>query len=356
LCPTKTLRPSLSKPRVLALAAVVVLAAAAVSPGDKIRTVRGIGTDGEITGVGADGLIIVVGGEIKKTVPLIEIARVAADKYPELAKAEDAWALGAKGDAKALQDAEKLYKGLMKEGAPGWLRVLVQFRMFKVHADSGRVAEALDAYLEMARASGRLVEGLKLPSADPGAGEANKAMLKKVDAALAGAGDKAYVGELKSFRAGLVLQEGSPEEVAKVLEKALASEDPRLRQPAQLKQLELLVTGGGADQAAACLEEYGKELAGAYPADVAYWRGRVYQEQKKHLEAALEFMRLPILYPTKDRQRTAEALWRAGQAMEAAKAPRVEIVKVYTEAVQQYAGTAGADSAKKELARLGSAK
>jgi hypothetical protein len=42
--------------------------------------------------------------------------------------------------------------------------------------------------------------------------------------------------------------------------------------------------------------------------------------------------------------------------MEAAKAPKAEVVKVYTEAVQRYAGTAGADSAKKELARLGASK
>jgi len=339
----------------LALAAAVVLAVASVSAADKIRTARGIGYDGEITGVGVGGITILV-GEAKKTVPLTEISRVQADKHPDLAKAEDAWALGSKGDAKALQEAEKLYRGLMREGAPAWLRVLVQFRMFKVYADSGRVADALDAYVEMARGSALLVEGLKLPSADPSAREANKAMLQKVDAVLEGAGDKPYVGELKSFRAGLVLQEGSPEEVAKVLRAALASNDPKTRQPAQLKQLELLVAGNKFDEAAACLEEYGKELAATHPADVAYWRGCVYQEQKKNLEAALEFMRLPILYPTKDRQRTAEALWRAGRSMEAAKTPRVEIVKVYTEAVQGYAGTAGAESAKKELARLGSAK
>lgn len=342
----------------IALAAAVVLAVASGAAADKIRTARGIGYDGEITGVGADGLMITVGGETKKAVAMADIVRVAADKYPDLAKAEDAWALGTtKGDAKALQEAEKLYKGLMaKEGAPAWLRVLGQFRMFRVYADSGRVAEALDAYLEMLRASAPLVAGMKLPSANPGAGEANKEMLKKVDAALDGAGDKPFVGELKSFRAGLVLQEGSPEDVAKILQAALASDDPRIRQPAELKQLELLVTGGQIDKAASCLAEYGKTLVRAYPADVAYWRGRVCQEQKLYLEAALEFMRLPILYPTKDRARTAESLWRAGQAMEAGKAPKAEVVKVYSEAATGYAGTPGAESAKKELARLGSAK
>ena len=342
----------------IALAAAVGLAVASVAAADKIRTARGIGYDGEITGVGADGLIIVVAGETKKTVAMADISRVTADKYPDLAKAEDAWALGAtKGDAKALQEAEKLYKGLMaKEGTAAWLRVLAQFRMFKVYADSGRVAEALDAYLEMLRASPALVGGMKLPSADPSAREDNKEMLKKVDAALDGAGDKPFVGELKSFRAGLVLQEGSAEDVAKILQAALASEDPRIRQPAELKQLELLVTGGQVDKAASCLADYGKTLARMYPADVAYWRGRVCQEQKMYFEAALEFMRLPILYPTKDRARTAESLWRAGQTMEAAKAPKAEVVKVYSEAATGYAGTPGAESAKKELARLGSAK
>jgi TolA-binding protein len=337
------------------LAAVVVLAAASISAGDKIRTLSGIGFDGEITGVAGSGIVILV-GEVKKTVPIGEISRVTSDKFPDLAKAEDAYAAGVKGDAKGLKDAEKTYKGLMGEAAPTWLRVLVQSRMFKVYAESGRVAGALDAYLEMARGSPNLVDGLKLPAPDPAEREANKAMLKKVDSALEAAGNKPYAAELKSFRAGLAIQEGAGGDVTKALEAALASDDPRIRQPAQLRQLELLVTSGKADDAAASLEEYGKSLAAVYPADVAYWNGRVLQEQKKYTEAALEFMRLPILYPTKDRSRTAEALWRAGQAMEAAKAPKAEVVKVYTEAVQRYAGTAGADSAKKELARLGASK
>ena len=349
------MRPSLNNTRVIALAAAVVLAVASMSAGDKIRTLRGIGYDGDIVGVGGDGIIVSV-GDARKTVPIADIAKVTADKFPDLAKAEDAYAAGIKGDAKGLKDAEKLYKGLMADAAPPWLRVLVQARMFKVYADSGRVAEAVDAYLEMARNGAGLVEGLKLPTPDPGDHEGAKAILKKIDSAIETAGNKPYASELKSFRAGLAIQEGAGGDLTKALEAALASDDPRVRQPAQLKQLEVLVAAGKADAAAAKIEEYGKSLAAVYPADVAYWTGRVLHEQKKHVEAAVEFMRLPILYPAKDRQRTAEALWRAGQAMEAAKAPKVEVVRIYTEAVQRYAGTAGADSAKKELARLGASK
>jgi hypothetical protein len=65
-------------------------------------------------------------------------------------------------------------------------------------------------------------------------------------------------------------------------------------------------------------------------------------------------MRVAILYPTKDKAVTADALWRAGQQLEAAKAPKDEILKVYNEAVTKYAGTPGADRAKRELVRLGS--
>jgi hypothetical protein len=348
------LKPSRNNAGLAVLTAAAVMATAACALGaDKIRTVKGVGYVGLITGVGADGLVIAV-EDVKKIVPISEIARVTSDKYLELERAETAYA---KGDAKGLQEAEKIYTGLLREsGAADWLRVLVQYRMFKVYADSGRVAEALDAYLAMARAGPRIVDGLKLPAADPGAREANKAMLEKVDAAIEGAAGKPYVAELKTFRTGLILHEGTPEEVQKALDAALASDDAKVRQSAQLKQVELLVTGGKIDDAAARLEEYAGDLVGTFPADLAYWRGRVLLEQKKYTEAALALMRVPVLYPAKDRTRTAESLWRAGQAMEAAKMSRPDIVKVYTEAVQQYAGTPGADSARKELARLGAAK
>jgi len=82
----------------------------------------------------------------------------------------------------------------------------------------------------------------------------------------------------------------------------------------------------------------------------------VLAERDQHVQAALQFMRVPILYAGKDRTRTAEALWRAGVAMKAAKLPDGEISKVLNEALENYPGTAGAEQAKKELARLGAPK
>jgi len=71
------------------------------------------------------------------------------------------------------------------------------------------------------------------------------------------------------------------------------------------------------------------------------------------MDAAIELMRLPILYSAKDRPMTAEALFWAGQAMEAAGLPNDEVKKVYQEAVRDYAGTSGAQQARLALARLG---
>jgi TolA-binding protein len=86
---------------------------------------------------------------------------------------------------------------------------------------------------------------------------------------------------------------------------------------------------------------------------VTYWHGRVLKETGKPMEAAVEFMRVVILYPAKDKNRTAECLWQTGQALEAAKAPKAEVRKVYQEAVDRYAGTTFSDKAKADLARLG---
>jgi hypothetical protein len=138
-----------------------------------------------------------------------------------------------------------------------------------------------------------------------------------------------------------------------VLEPLLASPDEKIRQTAMLKQIELLVGAGKFDEAAAKLDANGHQaLVQEHPDDIAFWRGRILKERGQNMEAALEFMRLPILYP-RDKALTAEALWWAGQAMEAAKAPKDEVQKVYGEAVARYAGTLGAERAKRELVRLG---
>jgi tetratricopeptide (TPR) repeat protein len=324
--------------------------AAAAAQADRIRTASGIGYEGQITGLRAEGIVIKKATGESVAVPLSQIKEVVADKFPDLTKAEDAYA---KGDPKSIAEAEWVYRSILGSGAPDWLRLLVHSRMYKFYCDSGRLPDALDAYLELARAEPRLVTGLKLPSPNPTASEANQVMLGKVKEALQSAGNQPYVTELKNLQVTLVVLEGKPEEALPLIQPMLKSSDARVRAMAMVKQVELLVRSKKFDEAAKRLDEAVPLLDPSYAPDVAFWRGQILKEQGKFLDAAVEWMRLPILYPTRDRNRTAEALWLAGQAMEAAKVSRPEVVKVYKEAVDRYAGTAGAEKANRELIRLG---
>lgn len=346
------MRPWLNKATVLA-AALGGLWAATAAGADRIVTQKGIGYSGTITGLSPQGLVIESGGT-KRAVPLCDVGRVKADKYPDLELADAALAEGLADKPQKLAEAQKLYRGLLSgSGVPAWLRVLVQSRMFAIHAQAGRAPEALDAYLELARAEPQLVVGLKLPTPMGANHAANQAMLAKVNAVLANAAGKPYATELQGFRASLLMLEGKPEEVLPLLAALLQSPDEKTRQTAMIKQVELLLATGKIDEAAKRLEEAAPALGEAYAAEVAFFRGRVLKEQNQPMDAALAFMRVAILYPGKDHNRTAEALWYAGQCMEEAKASKDEVLKVYQEAVTKYAGTPGARRAKAEITRLG---
>jgi len=335
-----------------------VLLAASAARADRVRTRAGIGLVGKVVGLDADGLLFQDAAG-KRTIPLADIVSIEVDGLPDLARAENAFAKAGEGgpDAPAaFAEAERLYRSLVRPGAPPWLGTLVHVRLYKVFAGSGRIGEALDAYLEMAKKDPRLVSGLKLPKPQPGHAADNQALLKKVEAAIQEAGDEPYAAELKQLRLALVLLEGKPDEVLPLLAPLLVSDDAKTRQWATLKQLEVLLALGRVDEAAARLEETAKSLETAYPQEVAYYRGRVLSERGEHVAAALEFLRLPILYPQSDRVRTAEALWRTGRAMVAAGLPADEVAKVYNEAVRDYAGTPGAQHAKDERAKAAAPK
>jgi len=335
------------------MAAATVLVAAGAARADRVRTHAGIGYSGTISDVDEGGLVLREGSR-KRIVPFADIRELSAEKYPDLARAEEAYAKGIAGEAKAFEQAGRLYQGLLRRGAPAWLRVVVQWRMYKLHVESGRVPDALDAYLVMAGSSPKLVADLALPAPDDTDHQANKAMLAKVEQALQGAADAPYAEALKAFRVALLLIEGQPAQVLPLLESLLSSSDPAVRRSAMFRKLELLLATGKTAEAGAWLEKVEEAVGDAGEAQTVYWRGRVRLAEGEPMKAALEFMKLPILYPAADRNRTADALFRVGQVLEAAKAPREEIESVYNEAVQKYAGTAGAERARRQLARLGS--
>jgi tetratricopeptide (TPR) repeat protein len=332
----------------LVLATALVLAAGAARA-DSIRETGGIGHDGKITGMGAKGLIIrQSSGPVE--VPLSQIRTIVADGFPNLTRAETAYA---KGDPAGLAEAEKLYSAMLASSSPTWLRLLAQSRMYKVYLDSGRSSQALDAYLELAQGNAAMVAGLPLPEPVPGNSAANQAMLKKVNDALKTAAGKPYAADLKNLQLALVGMEGKPEDILVVVEPLIKSADAKVRGPALLKKVEALVALKRSAEALGSLAEAEAVLGSEAAPDVAYWRGRILRDTGKNMEAAMEFMKVAILYPAQDKDRTAESLCNAGQALEAANGPKVEVRRLYQEAVDKYAGTAGAERAKRELARLG---
>ena len=327
---------------------------ASAAGADRVRTTAGIGYPGEITGVTDKGLKVKVGAA-ERVVPFGDIRSVSADDYPRLAEAEDLFEKGREGDAEAMKKAADLYDDLLSPQAPTWLRTIVQWRMYDVYARSGEVRKALDAYLEMADKSPRLVAEFDLPQPKDGAHEANKTMLKQVDQVLAKNPAAPYADALKEFRVALLLLEGDPKEILEsgALEKLLESEDAKVRTNAMLRKLELLLAVERVPDAAAWLEQIKQSDAQVFPPEMAYWEGRVLEAQGKPILAALSYMRLPITHPNENPGRTAEALWRTGKALEAAEAPAPEARAVYQEAVKEYPDTTGAQRAKRELARLG---
>jgi len=355
------LRSSPTNARWAIVAAVAALAMpAAAQAQDRITMPTGISYSGLITGLAPEGLVIRTTNDIVRTVALADIKKVRSDRVGGLEKLEDDYAAAVSSKAAAqVQACEKAYKSLIpREGVPPWLKLLAQWRLFPIYAEARRTPEALDAFLEIAKGCPKAAEALRLPPPPDGAQEVNTAMLKKVETALAAAGNLPYANELKNFSLKLKMQVGSnnPAEVMALLNQQLGNRDERIRQDAMLKRVEILMGSGQVDQAAPGIEElYRGPLADPSNApQVVYWHGRVLEERKKSLEAALDYMRVAILYPAKDKALTADALWRAGQQLEAAKAPKAEFVKVYDEAAAKYAGTPGADRAKRELVRLGS--
>jgi len=336
------------------LASAVLMLGALAWGQDRIRTAAGIGYTGEIEDVTESGLRIKV-GSLRRVVPFSEIASVSSGEYPKLKEAEDLYEQAVGGDTEAMAKAAKIYDAIPTKRAPAWLRTIVQWRMYSVYAASGQVQKALDAYLAMAKQSPKLVADLTLPGPAPDRHEANRKMLTQVEKALESAGNAPYADALRNFRVSLQLLEGDPKEILEggLLDKPLASTDPAVRQSAMFKKMELLMTVGRDQEAAKWLDRIRTSEPNANPAEMAYWSGRVLEKEKKPIEAALAFMRLPILYARMNPQRTADALWRAGKALEAAEAPKNEAAVVYQEAVSDYAGTQGAERARRELARLG---
>lgn len=348
------MKPFSNNLRCALLAAAALLAAGPWARADNVRTKAGIGYSGTVTDLTGEGIVIDVSGT-KRSVPLSDVARIEVKDFPDLVKAEGLFASArdGEGDVPArFAAAERLYRAMLRSKAPPWLKTLVQLRLCEVYGEAGRISMALDAYLSVARTQPKLVANVSLPGPREGDKD-NRAMLAQVEEALKAGAGKSYAESLETFRgpdvAGRQPRGGPPDHPADA-----QSDDPAKRRWAALKELEILLATAKIDEAENLLAALDREWGGKSPGPMAFWNGRILEARKDHLPAAIEFMRVAILHATDDRLLAAEALWRAGQAMEAAKLPSAEVKAVYKEAVTSYQGTPGAERAKRELARLGS--
>lgn len=338
--------------RRLLIGLLVGLTAAAAARADKLRTRAGIGYTGTIVGMDPSGLVIEGPGG-KRTVPLADVEEIEVEKHPELSQAEEAFDKGVQGGPhaqEAFRRAQLRYEALMSRRIPDWMRLLIRSRLVRLYGRSGRVAEAVDAYLALAKGHPRLVEGLSLPRPRRGADSENRALLTKVESALEKARGQPYAAELKRLRIALILEVGSAEQKLPIIRQALQAKKPTTRRWARRRMLDLLLDMGRLEEAEKQLDEAKGEEDGAH---LAYFRGRIRARQDQPVEAALAFMRVPVLYGGTDRELTAEALYRAGLALTAADWPQAEIRKVYAEAAEDYAGTSWGEKARRALASLG---
>ncbi len=338
--------------RRLLIGLLVGLVAASAVRADKVRTRAGIGYTGTITGMDPSGLII-EGPAGTRTVPLADIEEIQVEKHPALGEAEKAFeqaTRGGPGAATAFRQARLRYEALMSDRIPDWMKLLIRSRLVRLYAQEGQVSEALEAYLALARAEPQLVEGLSLPRPRRGEDRENRALLAKVDAALKGAEGRPYARELQRLRVALVLEVGTPEQRLPLIRQALQSDRATTRQWARRRMLDLLLEMDRLDEADRVLDEARGEEDAAH---LAYYRGRILAGQDKPVEAAIELMRVPVLYGRSDRDLAAESLYRAGMALTGADWPKDEIRKVYGEAARDYAATPWGERARRALASLG---
>ncbi len=342
--------------RRILLIAVMVTLAAGLARADRVRTKAGIGYTGSIEGLDAEGLVL-KGPAGVRSIPLADVERIEVDDIPALEKAEAtfAGAEAARGPAArtAFEQAERQYEAVLRRGPPRWLKTLIQARLYRIYAATGRVRRAMEAYVALAEDEPSMVVGFSLPRPREGADAENRALLKVVDGALARARGKPYAKSLQALRLALVMEVGTPEERRPLLEEVARGRNPRLRVWAQMRLVDLLIETKDYEKADERIETAAEALGAEHAGWMAFARGRVLEAKGEHVDAALSYMRVPVLHARSDPARTAEALFRAGQAMEAANLPATEIRNIYQEAVRDYAGTSGAERSRRALVRLG---
>jgi len=344
---------------VLSVGAVAVLTTAAwadsiwIAGADNKASDKGLAYNGrieEIKVVGGQASLILIweaSGQ-PKPAPISRVRRVAADEVPALGVAEEAYA---GGDYKK---AASLYGALAsKSPLPAWVGSYVNFRLMECCGQTKQFAPAVKALIDLCRAGSPLADVARLPAVQPKGSPDNTAAATALDEVLAAKPPVAYAEKLKRMRMNILLVEGDAAQVLPLVEAELKNPDEEIRSQARIKQVALLLALGKYDEMAQDIALGRKELDAEYGPQLFFYEGRLLYEKKDFLHAALAFMRTPVLYSMSNKALAAESLVWAARAMQAAQAPKVEVLAPLHEAVEKYPGTDGAAQAEKMLKELG---
>lgn len=332
----------------------VLAVSATLATADKIR-VQGLAYNGTIMGLERGGLQFRTKGGTTKVFRLEDVRIEIADKYPQIGPIEKGFRAAGrlKGKEALAQYAQSAsaYSKMAKQNVPAWMKMLARARLVICYGETGKFRLAVKTFIALARSNAGLASKLPLPRPDARQASENREALKLIDRELKSKPNASYATNLRLLRINILLQQGKPKQVLEAVRGLLKTGSKKQKQWATAKEIETLVKLKKYKEASTKWKGAVKTLPATYNAKLAYWGGRAMYGKGEYLPAAMSMMRVPVLYASKNRSLSAEALYWSAQALKKAKAPNEEITALYTEAVEKYPGTDGAAKAKKALGR-----
>jgi hypothetical protein len=332
---------------------------------DSIRNKAGINYSGRIRGLSPEGIVIDISGSTR-TFAYADVAKVSVDEAPDLGKAED---LLNSGEA---AEAAKLYVKVRDKGGSAWLKHFVDARLVRSYDESKQFYRAVKAMISLCAMQSPLALQVAQPSPLAKGSADNQSSLKEIEQALATVPAGVFADRLKSLRINILMVEGNQSEILGLVEEQLKSPDPLVRKQARIKHFQILLDLGRVEDAGRSLEQAGEDLDNAERQPLLYYiegrklyakaeaarkaaEGKPDQpsDERDYLRAALNFMRLPVLYSLAQKDLAAESLVWAARAMQKAGAPAQEIGTVLDEAVRKFPNTRGAEMAQKMMEDMG---
>ncbi len=338
------------------LASALGLLVACVSPalGDSIQDARGITFTGTIRGIGEKGIILRKDQGGSDSFALVDVGRIQVDGKRHVNQAEN---LRAEGKFKK---AVEEYQAARLRAREDWLKQWIDARLIEGYGNTEQFSRAVETLVSLCRQDSKLVAWVKLPEVRPKGSPDNEAALSAVESALESVPEGPATEKLKQLRLNILLVQGEPTKVLRIIEKQLDSADLELRQRARLKQIELLLKIERYEDAGQAIEiarngqgEKFKPLDPQHDPQLLYLEGRYLHGTEDYTHAALSFMRVPILYSRRAPDLAAECLYLAGKSMyESEVVPLGEVVSPLREAVENYPETRGAEKAGELLRKI----